>query len=146
MSAVQPCDFSSSWVSSNILVFSQPTAPPPPPLLVHRVLLASLANCKWCVEKQVLMSVTFLVLGSYIAKCRPALFRGNTLADGWLDPSWHQAGFSGGRTEEVNHTRPSSSNIALWTCDLLSQIGSSPQKTDGFGILGAAAGGVLGAR
>src|SRR5436190_10778289 len=41
MSAVQPCDFAASPVSSNILVFTQPTTPPPPPLLVHSVLLAS---------------------------------------------------------------------------------------------------------
>ncbi len=34
-------------------VFSQPTTPPPPPLLVHSVLLASAANSRWCVPKQV---------------------------------------------------------------------------------------------
>jgi hypothetical protein len=47
MSAVQPCDFSSSPVSSNIFVLSQPTTDPPP--LVQSVRFASSANIKWCV-------------------------------------------------------------------------------------------------
>src|SRR6266480_7343109 len=87
MSAVQPWDFTSSPVSSNIFVFSQPTAPPPPPLLVQSVLFASSANIRWWVLKHVLMCVNFFVLGSYIASCRPELFSGNTFADGWLDPA-----------------------------------------------------------
>ena len=43
-SAVQPCDFTSSCVSSNIFVFSQPTTWPPP--LVHSVWFASSANIR----------------------------------------------------------------------------------------------------
>ena len=66
MSAVQPCDFISSPVSSNILVFSQPITWPPP--LVHSVLLASSANIRWWVPKQVPMWVSFLVAGSYICR------------------------------------------------------------------------------
>src|SRR5579864_7267628 len=57
-SAVQPWDFCSSCVWSHILTFSQPTTPPPPPLLVQRVSLASFANSKWCVAKQVSISDT----------------------------------------------------------------------------------------
>ena len=87
INGVHPCDFTSSPVSSNIFVFSQPTAPPPPPLLVHNVLFASSANIRWCVLKQVLMCVSFLVFGSYIASCRPEAFNGNTFADGWLEPA-----------------------------------------------------------
>ena len=62
ISAVQPCDFTSSPVSSNIFVFSQPTTCPPP--LVQSVLLASSANIRWCVPKHVLMCVSFFVFGS----------------------------------------------------------------------------------
>ena len=40
-SAVQPCDFSMSPVSSSILVLIQPTLPPPPPVDIHSVSLAS---------------------------------------------------------------------------------------------------------
>src|SRR5678816_2017084 len=86
ISAVQPCDFCSSLVCSNIFTLSQPTAPPPPPLEVHKVLLASSANCKWWVEKHVSISVNCLVLGSYIESCRPLRSRGNNFADGWLEP------------------------------------------------------------
>ena len=42
MNGVQPCDFASSPVSSNIFALSQPTTPLcGPPALVHSVLLAS---------------------------------------------------------------------------------------------------------
>ena len=60
--AVQPWDFSSSPVSSNIFVFSQPTTGPPP--LVHSVWFASSANIRWWVLKHVPMCVSFLVAGS----------------------------------------------------------------------------------
>ena len=80
MSGVQPCDFSSSPVSSYIFVFSQPTTCPPP--LVHNVLFASSANIRWCVPKHVLMCLSSRVFGSHIARCRPALFTGNAFADG----------------------------------------------------------------
>jgi hypothetical protein len=62
ISAVQPCDFCSSPVASNILVFNQPTTWPPP--LVQSVLLASSANMRWCVLKHVLMCVSFPVFWS----------------------------------------------------------------------------------
>src|ERR1041385_4580942 len=126
-SAVHPCDFCSSCVSSNIFTFSQPTTSPPPPLLVHSVLLASDANCRWCVPKHVSISVNCLLLGSYMASCRPLRFTGNNLAEGWLEPSLQNAGFSGGRITDVNHTRAFSSNIGLCMFAWLSQIPSSPQ-------------------
>src|SRR5438876_9368075 len=91
-SAVQPCDFCSSPVSSNIFTLSQPTTSPPPPLLVHSVLFASLANCRWCVPKQVSINVTFFVLGSYTASCRPEFATGKSFADGWDEPSLQNAG------------------------------------------------------
>src|SRR5712692_8400816 len=146
ISAVQPCDFSSSWVSSNIFVFSHPTAPPPPPLLVHNVLFESSANTKWCVPKQVLTSVTRFVFGSYTASCRPLVLRGNKTAEGWLEPSLQNAGFSLGRILEVNHTRPFSSNIGLWTLAWLCQMASSPQYGEGAAILSSALDGVFGSR
>src|SRR5712691_11310664 len=142
-SAVQPCDFCSSWVSSNIFVFSQPTTSPPP-LLVHSVWLASWANCRWCVPKQVSMRVNCLLLGSYMASCRPLLFSGNSFADGWLDPGLQNAGLSSGRTTDVNHTRPFSSNIGLCMLAWLSQIDSSAQYGEGFNGFGGL--GVFGSR
>src|ERR1700716_3865979 len=82
MSAVQPCDFCASWVSSHIFVFSQPTTADSPPhtaaqLLVHSVLLASSANCRWCAVKQVSISETSLVFGSYTASSRILLLTGD---------------------------------------------------------------------
>src|SRR5437868_14633278 len=56
---------------------------------------------------------------------------GNILADGCSEPVLQKAGFSGGRTREVNHTRPVSSNIGLCMLVWLSQIGSGPQCGDG---------------
>src|SRR5689334_11307097 len=98
ISAVQPCDFSSSPVASNIFVFNQPTTCPPP--LVQRVLFASSANIKWCVLKQVLMCVNLPFFGSYIASCRPERSIGVSFADGLSDPALQYAGLSGGRTAE----------------------------------------------
>src|SRR2546425_741877 len=77
-----------------------------PPPLVQSVWLASSANIRWCVLKHVPMCVSFFVVGSYTARCRPALAIGNSLAEGWLDPSLHTSGLSGGRTAEVIQTRP----------------------------------------
>src|SRR4051794_31266916 len=125
MSAVQPWDFASSPVSSNILVFSQPTTGPPP--LVHSVLFASSANMGWWVLEHVPMSLSSPVFGSYIASWRPALASGNSLADGWFDSALHTSGLSGGRIVDVIHTRPRASIIGLCTLFLLVQIGSSPQ-------------------
>src|SRR5688572_719681 len=83
MNGVQPCDFTSSPVSSNILRLIQPTTLlAAPPLLSHSVLLASSAKTKWCVEKQVLIKVNFFAFGSYIDTWRFSRSRGNTLADG----------------------------------------------------------------
>src|SRR3982750_1268333 len=144
MSAVHPCAFSSSPVSSNSFVFSQPTTGPPP--LVHSVLFASSANMRWCVLKHVPMCVSFFVFGSYIASCRPDFGSGNSFADGWLDPALHTSGLSGPRTVDVIHTRPCSSNIGLCTLFLLVQIVSSPQYADGAPALGPVAIGVFGSR
>src|SRR5215213_3321915 len=67
ISGVQPWDFTSSPVSSYILVFTQPTPPLcGPPALVHSVLLASWPKYRWCVLKQVLISDHFPLFGSYI--------------------------------------------------------------------------------
>src|SRR5947199_1894941 len=99
MRAVQPCDFTSSRVSSNSLVLSQPTTGPPP--LVHNVLFASSANMRWWVPKHVLMCVSLPVDGSYIARCRPARGSGNSCADGCADPALQKSGLSLGRTADV---------------------------------------------
>src|SRR5262245_49603500 len=144
MSGVHPCDRTSSPVSSNILVLSQPTTWPPP--LVHSVRLASSANIRWWVEKQVPMWVSFFVAGSYMASWRPDRASGNSFAEGWFDPSLHTSGLSGGRTAEVIHTRPFSSNIGLWTLLRLVQAISSPRYVEGCAIFGAAAGSVPGSR
>src|SRR5215831_2422947 len=125
MSAVQPCACSSSPVRSKSFVFNHPMTGPPP--LVHSVRFESSANIKWCVPKHVLMCVSFFVFGSYIASCRPERLSGKSFADGCVDPALQNAGLSGGRTDDVIHTRPVSSIIGLWTLFLLAQIASSPQ-------------------
>src|SRR5256885_2967259 len=61
------------------------------------------------------MSVTCFVFESYTASCRPLVLRGNKTAEGWLEPSLQNAGFSLGRILEVIQTRPCASNIGLWT-------------------------------
>src|SRR3982750_2021380 len=104
MSGVQPCDFSSSPVSSNSFVFSHPTTGPPP--LVHSVLFASSANMRWCVAKHVEMCVSFFDVGSYIARWRLELGSGNAFADGCDEPALQKPGFSGPRTAEGGHTPP----------------------------------------
>src|ERR1041385_2582436 len=144
MSAVQPCARSSSPVSSNSFVSNQPTTGPPP--LVQSVRFASSANIRWCVPKQVLIVVSFLVFGSYIASCRPERLTGKSFADGCVDPALQNAGLSAGRIVDVIHTRPFSSNIALWTLFLLDQGGSSPKYADGAPVFGPAATGVAGSR
>src|SRR3954469_16942699 len=128
MSAVHPCDATSSPVSSNILVSSQPTTGPPP--LVHSVLFASSANMRWRVLKHVPMCVSFPVFGSYIASCRPDRGSGNAFADGCDEPALQTSGLSGGLTVEVIHTRPRASIIGLCTLFLAFQIASSPQYGD----------------
>src|SRR6185437_8893863 len=100
---------------SHIFVFSQPTTPPPPPLLVHSVLFASSAKTKWCVPKQVSISDSSLVFGSYMPSWRPDVLVGVSFAEGRSDPSLHHAGLSDPRMVVVIHTRPFSSNIALCT-------------------------------
>src|SRR5687768_9896878 len=122
ISGVHPCAFSSSPVSSHSLVFTHPTTGPPP--LSQRVLLASSANIRWCVPKQVEMCFISFVFGSYTATWRFELLSGKSLAEGWLDPALQKAGLSGGRTLEVIHTRPFSSNIGLCTFARLVQIAS----------------------
>src|SRR5687767_6271800 len=114
MNGVQPCARSSSPVSSNTLRFSQPTTPtPPPPLLVHKVLLASSAKMRWCVGKQVEISVHLPEGGSYMERWRAAVLIGNAFADGWLEPFLQNSGLFGWRTRAVNQTRPFSSIIGL---------------------------------
>src|SRR4029079_10816728 len=138
--AVHPCDASSSPVSSNFFVSSQPTTGPPP--LVHSVRCASSANMRWCVLRQVLMCVSFFVAGSYIASWRPERASGNSFADGCDEPALQTAGLSGPRTAEVIHTRPFSSIIGLWTFALLVHSTVSPQYADGAPVGGPAAIGV----
>src|SRR5438034_8190369 len=84
------------------------------------------------------MSVSCLVLGSYMASCRPLRLRGNKTAEGWVDPSWQKAGLSLGRIREVIHTLPFSSNIGLCTLARLFQMASSPQYGEGAAGLSAA--------
>src|SRR5258706_7133730 len=110
MNGVQPCERTSSPVSSNILRLSQPTTPlPPPPLEVHSVLLASSAKIRWCVGKQVLINVNFPLFGSSMETCRVERSSGNTLAEGWSEPFLQKSGFSKGRMRAVNQGRPCSS-------------------------------------
>src|SRR5919108_2326478 len=132
MSAVQPCDLTSSPVSSNILRFSQPMTPlAGPPALVHSVSLASSAKTKWWVGKHVLISVNLPVVGSYTERWRLADSIGVSFADGWSEPFLQKSGLSGGRTLAVYHTLPFSSNIGLCVVVWLSQMRSSPQYGDG---------------
>src|SRR5215208_6736292 len=125
ISAVHPCARSSSPVWSHSLVLNHPTTGPPP--LVQRVRLASSANIRWCVPKQVPTCFISFVFGSYTARWRPELLSGKSRADGWLDPALQKAGLSGGRTLEVIQTRPVSSDIGLCTFAWLVQIASVPQ-------------------
>src|SRR4030095_9205570 len=78
------------------------------------------------------------------SKWRPLRCNGN-FAEGCSVASWHHAGFSGPRTADVNHRRPFSSSIGLWTLFLLVQIASSPQYGEGAGIFGLV-GGVFASR
>src|SRR6266481_2627851 len=145
---VQPCDLTSSPVSSNIFRSSQPSTPGPvTPLLVHKVLLASSAKIRWCVGKHVLIKVNLPVAGSYIDRWRLASCSGNTLADGWSDPALQTSGLAGGRIRAVIQTRPFSSIIGLCVLVWLSQIWASPQYGDGAiglsfedGVLGSRTG------
>src|SRR5947207_1449271 len=125
MSAVQPCDAASSPVSSYFFGLNQPTTCPPP--LVQMVLLASSANIRWCVLKQVSIRVSCPLCGSYMASCRLELSIGYICVEGWSDPARHQSAVSAGRMREVIHTCPRSSNMALCTLFLLVQMISSPQ-------------------
>ena len=73
----------SSPVASNILRSTQPTTPGPcTPLETHSVWFASSAKIRWCVGKQVLISVNLPLAGSYIERWRGELFNGNTFAEG----------------------------------------------------------------
>src|SRR2546429_7819891 len=92
------------------------------------------------------MRVTCFVFGSYTASCRPLVLRGNKTAEGWLEPSLQNAGFSLGRILGVIQTRPCASNIGLWTLAWLCQMASAPQYREGAAILSSALDGVFGAR
>src|SRR5262249_4455960 len=106
---------------------NQPTASPPPPLENQIVSSPFSEKARWCVPKQVLISVIFCVFGSYIATWRPEVLIGVTLADGWSEPSWQKAGVCAGRMGVVIHTRPLASIIGLCITVWLSQIFSSPK-------------------
>src|SRR5881409_3873571 len=100
--ADQPCDLASSPVSSNFLRLSQPITPLcGPPALVHSVLSASSANTRWCVGKQVRISVIFPVFGSYMERWRLDWSTGNSFADGCSEPFLQKSGFAGAPTREV---------------------------------------------
>src|SRR5688572_9491966 len=144
ISAVHPCAFSSSPVSSHSLVFNHPITGPPP--LVQRVLLASSANIRWCVPKQVETCFISLVLGSYTATWRLELLSGKSFAERWVDPALQKSGLFGPRTFDVIHTRPVSSNIGLCTFARLVQIGSVPQYGDGPATCGGDEGGMFWSR
>src|SRR5262249_50050938 len=129
---VQPCDFTSSPVSSNILRFSHPSTPgPATPALSHSVWSGSEPKLRWWVGKQVLISVNVLVAGSENDTLGPAASSGKTFADGWSEPALQKAGFGLGRTRAVYQTRFFSSSIGLCVSVLLSQIGSSPHQGEG---------------
>src|SRR5580700_9063547 len=145
MSAVQPCDFASSWVSSNIFVFSQPVTSPPG-LLNHNVLLASSVNIKCCVLKHKSIAVNFRVSGSYTEACLELLSSGKTSADGSVDPCRQNAGSDSARTVDAVQTRPFESIIKLCTLALLLQMGSFPQYGEGSSISCGAAKGVSASR
>ena len=76
-------------------------------------------------------SILACVAGSYTANCRPERSSGVSFAEGRLEPALQNAGIAAARMRDVNHTRPRSSNIGLWTVVWLSQIGSSPQNVEG---------------
>src|SRR5205807_5873319 len=80
------------------------------------------------------------------ASCRPLFLSGNRTAEGCLDPSLQKGGSSAGRILDVNHTRPFSSNIGLWTLAWLCQMGSSPQYGEGAASWSSALEGVFGSR
>src|ERR1700686_3467070 len=112
MNGVQPCAFTSSPVSSSILVLTQPrTSAPMPPELDQSVRLASKPNCTWWVGKQVLTDVNFWVAGSSMTTWRFEVAIGNALAEGWSDPALQKSGLAAGRTLAANQTRAFSSNI-----------------------------------
>src|SRR5439155_21657209 len=103
-------------------------------------------NCRWCVEKQVSISVNFRFFGSYIANWRFDFSTGNALAEGCSEPFLQKAGLSSPRIRAVNQTRPSLSSIGLCTLAWLSQILSSPQYGEARSTGRLAALGVFGSR
>src|SRR6516164_8232248 len=132
MSADQPCDFTSSPVSSKVLRLSQPITPLGGRRVMDKsVMLASSANTRWWVGKQVRMSVILPLLGSYMEKWRVDCSIGVSFAEGWSEPLRQKSGLANWPTREVNQTRPVSSIIGLCMLAWLSQITSSPQYGDG---------------
>src|SRR5687768_16377782 len=114
MNGVQPCERRSSFVASKVFTSSQPITPgPTTPGLVHSTL--SFEKFRWCVGKQVRISVHDCECGSKNDRCRFAPpFSGNAFADGWSEPDLHQSGFGSGLMREVNQVRAFSSIIGLW--------------------------------
>src|ERR1700730_7429453 len=112
MNGVQPCDFSASWVSSYIFVFSQPTLSPPG-LLNQTVLLASSANIRCCVLVHRSTSVHWPVLGSSKFVCRELFASGSTIADSSLEAFLQESGFPRSRVAAAVQIRPLESIIKL---------------------------------
>src|SRR5258708_27696652 len=147
----QPCARCSSPVSSNSLRLSQPiTGLAEPPALVHSVLFASSANARWCVLKQVLISVNLPLAGSNIERWRLAFSSGSTSAEGWLEPLRQNSGLRGARTRAVYQTRPRSSSIGLCVVVWLVPIDALPPDPAGAlrgspdeGVSGYRTGGLL---
>src|SRR6185503_4085449 len=127
---VQPWARLSSPVFSNVFRSNHPRTPgPTTPGLVHSTLF--LSKCRWCVGKQVRMSVQALVFGSKYERCRLAPpLSGKAFADGCAEPALHQSGLASGLMREVNQVRPRSSIIGLWLSVRPSQYGCSPQYAD----------------
>src|SRR5262245_62231949 len=114
MSADQPCDFTSSPVSSKVLRLSQPITPLcGPPALVQSVLLASSANTRWWVGKQVRMSVIFPLLGSYIERWRVDCSIGVSFGDGGSARLLQKSGLANSPTRDVEQTRPSTTTSGI---------------------------------
>src|ERR1700680_1861459 len=112
MNGVQPCDLTSSPVSSSILVSTQPrTSAPMPPELAQSVRSASKPNCTWWVGKQVLTVLKSLLAGSYMTTWRFDVLIGNAFAEGTSDPALQKSGFAPGRILAAYQTLAFSSNI-----------------------------------
>src|SRR4029453_12330683 len=89
------------------------------------------AKTRWRVGKQELLSGSLPVRGSYMHRCRLADSRAVSFPEGCSELFLQKSGLAGGRTREVNQTRPFASSIGLCMLVWLSQIGSGPHWGDG---------------